>query len=205
MKAMTKIKICGLTRLGDIEAVNEAMPDFIGFIFAESRRKVTTEQAAEMKKHLDTRVKSVGVFVNAELSEIERIACAGIVDLIQLHGDEDAEYITEVRHRTGLPVIKAVRVQSPAQVLRAQALPCDYLLLDTFDKNAYGGTGKTFDYALIPKLGKPFFLAGGLKARNIAEALAIRPYGVDISGGVETDGVKDAGKIREIVRVVRSD
>ncbi|SHI21470.1 phosphoribosylanthranilate isomerase [Sporobacter termitidis DSM 10068] len=201
---MTKIKICGLTRPQDIDAVNEARPDYIGFVFAESRRKVTPEQAAGLKRRLDGRIRAVGVFVNAGPDEIARVVRDGTIDLVQLHGDEDAAYIEDLKRRVGIPVIKAVRVQSPGQVLAAQALPCDYLLLDTYQKDAYGGTGKTFDHGLIPPLQKPFFLAGGLNAGNIKEAAALGPWCLDVSGGAETDGVKDAAKIIEIVRIVKT-
>ena len=133
-----------------------------------------------------------------------RVADSGSIDLIQLHGDEDAGYITALRRVTELPIIKAVRVKNAAQVLEAQALPVEYLLLDTYQIGAYGGTGATFDYSLIPALSKPFYLAGGLNAKNLGDALAICPFGVDLSGGVETDGVKDAAKIGEIIRIVRN-
>ncbi|NMA25615.1 MAG: phosphoribosylanthranilate isomerase [Clostridiales bacterium] len=196
---MTKLKICGLTRQQDVDIVNGALPDFIGFVFADSRRRVTPEQAAAMKARLDPRIQAVGVFVNAEIEMIADISNAGIVNLVQLHGGEDAAYITELRSKIARPVIKAVRVRSAAQVLRADALPCDYLLLDAFRKDAYGGTGTAFDYALIPKLQKPYFLAGGLNAGNIRRALELQPYCLDVSSGAETDGVKDAEKIREIM------
>jgi len=202
---MVRIKICGLTRRRDAEIVNEALPDYVGFVFAESRRRVSYGAAQELKKRLDGRIMTAGVFVNAKLMDIERAAADGVIDLVQLHGDEDAGYVAETKRKTGLPVIKAVRVKSREQILAAQRLPCDYLLLDAFDESAYGGTGRTFDYALIPKLEKPFFLAGGLNADNIGRALAAGPYGVDISGGVETDGVKDAAKIREIIMRVREE
>lgn len=205
VKTVVRIKICGLKRHEDIDIVNEALPDYVGFVFAESRRRVAYGAALEMKKRLDRRIMAAGVFVNAKLTEIERVAAAGIIDLVQLHGDEDAGYVAETKRKTGLPVIKAVRVRSREQIMAAQALPCDYLLLDAFDKSAYGGTGRTFDYGLIPKLEKPFFLAGGLNAENIGRALAAGPYGVDVGGGAETDGVKDAAKIREIIMMVREE
>jgi phosphoribosylanthranilate isomerase len=200
-----KIKICGLTRMRDIDIVNELQPDYIGMIFAESRRRVTAGDALSMKRRLQAEIKAVGVFVNAEREEIARIAESGAVDLIQLHGDEDATYIEELRSSVKLPIIKAVRVRSPGQVLAAQGLPCPFLLLDTFQKGAYGGTGKAIDLSLIPALQKPYFLAGGLFAGNIRKAAALRPYGLDISSGVETDGLKDAEKIREIIRIVREE
>lgn len=196
---MTKLKICGLTRRQDIDIVNGALPDYIGFVFAESRRRVTPLQAAGLKARLDPRVKAVGVFVNADIDGIAALVRDGVIDLVQLHGGEDAAYITELRSEIACPVIKAVRVQSAAQVLHAETLPCDYLLLDAFRRDAYGGTGTAFDYALIPTLTKPYFLAGGLNAGNVKKALEMQPYCLDISSGVETDGVKDERKIREIM------
>ncbi len=201
---MTKLKICGLTRQQDIDIVNEMLPDYIGFVFAESRRRVTPAQTAVLKAQLDPRIKAVGVFVNADINGIAALAHDGTIDLIQLHGEEDAAYINELRSKIACPVIKAVRVQTTAQVYSAEKLPCDYLLLDAYQKDAYGGTGMAFDYALIPKLTKPYFLAGGLNAGNINAALDLHPYCLDISSGVETDGVKDPGKIREIIRIIRT-
>lgn len=200
---MIKIKICGLTRPQDIDIVNETMPDYIGFVFAESRRRVTHTQATAMKKRLSGSVKAVGVFVNADTDEIAELCNRGVIDLVQLHGDEDSDYILSLKKKIKCPIIKAVRVQNPQQITRAQALPCDYLLLDTYQKEQYGGTGAAFDYTLIPKMHKPFFLAGGLNGDNIEKAADVSPYCLDISSGVETDGVKDAGKIREIIRIIR--
>jgi len=201
---VTKIKICGLSRLPDIEVVNEVLPDYIGFVFAESSRKVSRQLAEKMKKALDRRILTVGVFVNTEPSEIVQLCKDNIIEMIQLHGDEDLSYITVLKNEVSNPIIKAVRVQSSRQLLEAQSLPCDYLLLDTYRKNVYGGSGKNFEWSLIPKLEKPFFLAGGLNARNIeAAAVACRPYCLDVSSGVETDGLKDQDKIREIIRIVR--
>ncbi len=199
------IKICGLTRMADIDAVNDALPDYIGFVFAESRRKVGLEAAAAMKARLDPRIRAVGVFVNADMRNIYHLCEKGVIDLVQLHGDEDTDYITALKKEIHCPVIKAVRVQSPKQVLETEALLCDYLLLDTYRKNAHGGTGESFDYALIPPLTKPFFLAGGLHAGNIKQAAAQNPFCLDVSSGVETDGIKDAEKIRKIVKIVREE
>lgn len=202
---MTKIKICGLFRQRDIDIVNEALPDYIGFVFAESRRRVTPEHAALLKAKLDPRIKAVGVFVNSKIGEVAELMNAGIIDLVQLHGGEDAAYIHELTRRSRCPVIKAVRVQSAAQVLAAEALPCDYLLLDAYHKDVCGGTGTSFDYTLIPRLTKPYFLAGGLNAGNVNKALELQPYCLDISSGVETDGVKDAVKIKEMTRIIRNE
>ncbi len=201
------VKICGLTRMADIDAVNGALPDFIGFVFADSRRKVGFEDASALKQQLNPRIRAVGVFVDAEPDDIVRLRRSGVIDLVQLHGGEDADYIKKLKAAADCPVIKAVRVRSAQQVLAAETLPCDYLLLDTYRKNVHGGTGENFDYALIPELKKPFFLAGGLNAGNIkkAAALAQKPFCLDISSGVETNGAKDALKIREIVKIVREE
>lgn len=200
---MTKIKICGLSRLEDIEAVNKALPDYIGFVFAPSPRRVTPLQAKELIIRLDSRIAAVGVFVNAPVQVVADLFRDGFIDLVQLHGDEDAAYIQELKMRCGCTVIRAVRVQNPRQVEEAQALPCDYLLLDTYQKEMPGGTGEMFDWSLIPPLSKPFFLAGGISLQNIEGAAKLAPYCLDISSGAETDGMKDPEKIKQLVETVR--
>lgn len=203
---MSKIKICGLKRECDIDYVNSALPDYIGFVFAKSRRQVTIEQARLLKQKLDCKIKAVGVFVNEDKYTVCKIANEGIIDLIQLHGDEDEDYITNIKENTTKPIIKAVRVQSAQQVLSAQCLPCDYLLLDAYNKNSYGGAGESFNWELIPKLEKPFFLAGGLDEKNILAAQnAVAPYCLDLSSGVEENGVKSREKIEKIVNLIRSE
>ena len=148
---MTKIKICGLKRTEDISYVNELLPDFAGFVFAKSSRQVDAKKAAELKKQLSPKIKAVGVFVNAEPEFIDKLYQKQIIDLAQLHGDETADYIHRLKNLCpSLPLIKAVRVQSTKQILEAEKLPCDYLLLDTWQKDSYGGSGKTFDRSLIP-------------------------------------------------------
>ena len=195
---MTKIKICGLKHKEDISYVNELLPDFAGFVFAKSSRQVDAKKAAELKKQLSPKIKAVGVFVNADPEFIAELYQQQIIDLAQLHGDETADYIHRLKHLCpSLPLIKAVRVQSTKQILEAEKLPCDYLLLDTWQKDSYGGSGKTFDRSLIPPLTKPWFLAGGLNAENIAESISqCHPWAVDVSSAVETDGVKDKEKIK---------
>lgn len=202
---MTKIKICGLTRKADIESVNRWLPDYTGFVFCESRHQVTPEQAGLLKADLDSRIKAVGVFVNEPGLSIVKLCNNGVIDLVQLHGDESGAYIRELKDQIDCPVIKAVRVQSAKQVRQAENSACDWLLLDTYQKAQYGGSGKTFDYSMIPFLQKRFFLAGGLENSNIAQAIEkCNPYGVDISSGVETNGIKDEDKIRQIIQTVRS-
>lgn len=204
---MTKIKICGLKRQEDIGMVNDLVPDYIGFVFAKSSRQVTAVQAGELKKLLLPSIKAVGVFVNEEQQKIVQLCEMGIIDLVQLHGDETQVYIQELKNRISCPVIKAVRVQSSEQIRNAEELPCDYLLLDTYTKGQYGGSGQVFDRSLIPQLKKPFFLAGGLTADNaaasISECKKCAPYAVDVSSAVETAGVKDRQKIAEFILRVR--
>ena len=202
---MTKIKICGLTRAEDIMAVNRHLPDYVGFVFAASRRQTKPEQARRLKAGLDSRIKVVGVFVNEPLDNIASLCGAGIIDLVQLHGDESRDYIQALKEKIACPVIKAVRVQNPEQILEAQEMCSDLLLLDTHQPGQYGGSGQTFDWGLIPELHKPFFLAGGLEIGNIEEAIReCHPFGVDVSSGVETAGFKDDNKIRQIIAVIRN-
>jgi len=202
---MTKVKICGLSREEDILAVNRWRPDYIGFVFAPSRRRVTFEKARYLKSFLNPEITAVGVFVDEPLYYVASLVQDGIVDAVQLHGDEDASYIENLKQKVSCPVIKAVRVKSKEQILDAEKLPCDMLLLDSYQEDTLGGSGKSFDYSLIPSLNKPFFLAGGLNASNIQKAiLTCSPYGVDISSGVETDGLKDEQKIRELIEAMSS-
>ncbi|MDO0822730.1 phosphoribosylanthranilate isomerase [Desulfosporosinus nitroreducens] len=202
---MTKIKLCGLSRVCDIEAVNEAHPDYVGFVFADSKRRITPQDAFGLKELLDDKIQTVGVFVDETMEQILDICSIGIVDFIQLHGQENATYIERLQKESGKPVIKAVRVRSREDIKAAERLNCNYLLLDAFSEKSAGGTGETFDWKVVDTVQKPFFLAGGLNSRNILQAMsAVKPFGVDISSGVETDGFKDRGKILEIVRLIRS-
>lgn len=198
---MSKVKICGLSRSGDIDAVNRSLPDFAGFVFAPSKRSVDARTAADLRDRLDGRIEPVGVFVNQRAEFIADLCVRGVVNYVQLHGDEDDEYIRRLRESCGRPVIKALGV--------GRALPPlpdgpDLLLFDTASEQR-GGCGKTFDWGVLQNYGgPPYFLAGGLSAVNVGEAVCrLRPYCVDVSSGVETDGVKDAGKIEEFVRLVR--
>lgn len=210
---MTKIKICGLKRPQDVEYVNRYLPEYAGFVFAGSKRKVTDEQAEELSRMLDARITPAGVFVNEPGQHIVSLVKKDIIRVIQLHGDEDAAYILKLREALkksekdtkNIKIIKAVRVQSREQILEAEKLPCDYLLLDTWQKDTYGGCGKQFDKSLIPaELAVPYFLAGGLSAENIQENIRIcHPYAVDVSSAVETDGKKDEKKIQEFIERVR--
>ena len=197
---MTKVKICGLLRPCDIEAVNAEKPDYIGFVFAESRRKVTLTQAAELKKLLLPDIIPVGVFVNEPIENIISLVSEGIIDVIQLHGLESATYIQELKLLTDKPVIKAIAVQSKGDVQKWSGSAADYLLLD----HKGGGTGQSFDWDMIGEVDKLYFLAGGLNPKNITEAIRkTAPYAVDVSSGVENEGFKDPAKIKEFIRRVR--
>jgi len=198
---MIKIKICGLSRLCDIDAVNDAKPEYIGFVFAESRRKVTPQMAIDMREKLDTDIIPVGVFVNEDPGKIVSLVERGIIDVIQLHGSESAEYISRLKTLTDKTVVKAVDVLNEGDAQKWEETPADYLLLD----GKGGGKGKPFNWELIGKLEKPFFLAGGLCPENIGHALEkVKPFAVDVSSGVETDGFKDTVKIKEFIRMVRN-
>lgn len=198
---MTQIKICGLTREADIDYVNEARPDYIGFIlnFPKSRRNLSPEQAAALKSRLSPEIRAVGVFVDRPAEEIIRAAETVGLDVIQLHGHEDDAYIAALRERTNLPVWKAFRVRSSADLSAAERSSADEILLD----NGYG-TGEAFDWSLAGGFNRPFLLAGGLTPERIPQAIrALHPKLVDISSGVETDGVKDRDKILAAVRAAR--
>lgn len=198
-----KLKFCGLTREADIRAANETRPDYIGFVFAESRRRVTDEQAARLRALLSPGIQAVGVFVNDDPTHIALLANRGVIDLIQLHGSESAAYIQRLRTMTAAPIICALRVGKQTDIKRAESNLVDFLLLDTYTKDAYGGSGRTFDWSLIGEVGKPYFLAGGLNESNIPRAMRTGAYGLDLSSGIETDGVKDAEKMRRVAALVK--
>ncbi len=194
---MSKIKICGLKRPEDIKMVNDYEPDYGGFVFAGTKRRIDFDTAKELRSLMDPNIQAVGVFVNEKIDFIESLCQENIIQLVQLHGDEGEDYIQELKKRVSAPLIKAIRVKSAGQVLEAEKLPVDFLLLDAYVEGAYGGSGVTFDKTLIPELEKPYFLAGGLTAENVLERMeGLSPYGVDVSSGVESMGFKDEEKIR---------
>lgn len=202
---MAKIKICGLSRLDDILIVNKVLPDYIGFVFVKSRRQITPQQANILKLRLDDSIKSVGVFVNEDINIISDICNDNIIDLVQLHGNEDAEYIEKLKKLVTKPIIKAIRLKTSQDILQAQTTASDFLLYDTYHDKEYGGTGIAFDWSIIPKTEKQIFLAGGISTENVVDAIKfVCPYCVDVSSSVETDGIKDNRKIIEIVNKVRS-
>lgn len=197
-----KIKICGLKRREDIEAVNEAMPDFCGFIIdcPRSRRNVSKETVAALVKGLRKEILPVGVFVNAPVEEVAELLNKKIIAMAQLHGQEDEEYIKRLKELTHRPVIKAFSVKSTGDVQRAAQSSADYVLLD----QGSGGTGKAFDWSLVQEMDRLYFLAGGIGIHNLESAVnTLHPFAVDLSSSVETDGLKDRKKIIEAVNLVR--
>ena len=198
---MTKIKLCGLKRSRDIEYANELMPDFIGFVFApKSKRYVSFDEAAELRKKLNEGIIPVGVFVNEPTENIVSLVNRSIIGIVQLHGSENNEYIKELRSKVNCTIIQAFRIETEPDIIKAQKSEADYIMLDSG-----GGTGETFDHSLIRNLKRDFFLAGGLDSDNVYDAvLKCAPYAVDASSSLETDGVKDKEKMTAFVKAVRN-
>ena len=199
---MTRIKFCGLTRKCDIEAVNELGPEYIGFVFwPRSKRVVTREQASELKAMLDPSIKAVGVFVDEDIEVVKSLLNDDIIDIAQLHGSEDGTYINDLKMSSGKPVIKAFKIRSEDDGRQAEESPADMVLLDSGM-----GTGKTFNWEIIKGVKRPFFLAGGLAPDNAAEAIReLHPYALDVSSGIETEGIKDTKKMTDFYEAVRKE
>ena len=198
-----KIKLCGLTRPCDIEAVNELQPDYVGFVFAKkSRRYVSPEKAEELKAMLAPGIQAVGVFVNEEPEQIVSLLEAGTIDVAQLHGQEGEREIRRLREFTDHLLIQAFRIDTEQDVERANASTADYVLLDS----GAGGTGTVFDWDLLQAIRRPYFLAGGLDTENLGTVKAkLNPYGIDVSSGIETDGYKDKEKMTAFVAAARKE
>lgn len=200
---MSKIKVCGLSRRDDIKAVNEARPDFCGFIIEvkKSSRCVSREKVKELKKELHPDIIPVGVFVDAPVELVAELLKDGMIEMAQLHGKEDERYIEELREITEKPLIKAFSIKKKEDMEEALQSSADYILLD----QGSGGTGKTFDWSLVPRIERPFFLAGGLGEENLKQAIeTLNPWAVDLSSSLETAGKKDREKILRAVELVRS-
>ncbi len=212
----TKIKICGLKRQEDIAIANRLCPDYVGFVFAGTKRNITKETAAALRAALSPGISSVGVFVNEPAGNIGAMCREGILDLVQLHGDETEDEIAAVKALTGKPVIRAVRVRTVEDIIAKADTCADYLLFDTYRAGEYGGGGECFcweELLLAEKFFQekgrtfpPFFLAGGLTIENAGEAVkSLRPYALDVSSGIETDGFKDGEKVAGFIAAVRGD
>ena len=197
---MTKIKLCGLTRPCDIDYANELMPDFIGFVFApKSKRYVPFDKAEKLRAKLNDSITPVGVFTDESAENIEYLVNHGIISAVQLHGNEDNEYIKKLRSIVKCQIIQAFRIKTKQDILKAEKSEADYIMLDSG-----GGTGKTFNHALISDVKRAFFLAGGLDSENVGDSISeCKPYAVDASSSLETDGVKDKNKMAAFVRAVR--
>ena len=190
---MTKIKMCGMCRIEDIEYANKILPEFVGYIFWEkSRRFITPEKAESFTEILDKRINPVGVFINADIEYISDIAERKIINIIQLHGNEDDDYINTLRKKTNLPIIKAFKVKSVDDVKNAENSQADMILLDSGD-----GSGELFNHDFLKNINRPYFLAGGLNPENIRRIIEkFSPYAVDVSSGIETDKIKDFDKMK---------
>lgn len=199
---MTRLKLCGLTRAGDIEAVNRLEPEYIGFVFAEkSKRYVSPEKAAELKKLLNPEIKAVGVFVDEDINKVANLLINKTIDIAQLHGNEDNSYIEKLKKLINMPVIKAFQIKSGDDIAEACNSAADYILLDSGK-----GSGQIFNWELIKSINRPYFLAGGLDTENISIAVkSLRPFAVDVSSGIETDGKKDLDKMTAFVNAVRKE
>ncbi|KZX14812.1 N-(5'-phosphoribosyl)anthranilate isomerase [Methanobrevibacter cuticularis] len=186
-----KIKICGLKRKKDIEIVNKYKPDYIGFVFAESPRQIDFTKAAELKSLLNKDILAVGVFVDADIQDIVNLTQSNTIDMIQLHGDEDEEYIKKLKEfEKNITIIKAIEVKNIEDSEKWNDSMIDYLLLDNGK-----GTGKSFNWNLIGNIKKPFFIAGGINVDNMEDIIKFKPFAIDISSGAEKNGVKDSEKI----------
>lgn len=198
-----KVKYCGLRRVEDIRSANETNPDYVGFVFAKDRRRyVEPEVARLLRNGLHPQIGVVGVFVDEEVEVVASLLREDIIDIAQLHGHEDAAYIEHLRSLTDKPIWKAFHIETAEDVAAARDSKVDLVLVD----KGIGGTGMVFDWSLLADMDKPFLLAGGLTIDNIEEALAVvKPYGVDVSSGIETDGVKDPEKMKVFMEKVRKE
>ena len=199
----TKIKFCGLSRNCDIETANALSPDYVGFVFVKnSRHCVSFAQAKELKALLAPGILTVGVFVNEDPRTVTALLEAGVIDAAQLHGDEDTDYIRGLKSLTKAPLIKAFGLRSIHDLPAVERSPADLVLLDS----PGGGTGRLFDWQLLEDIQRPYFLAGGLSAENVGKAIArLRPFGVDVSSGIETGGYKDREKMTAFAAAVREE
>ena len=222
-----KIKMCGISKVETILAIVDAKPDYMGLVFAPSKRQVTVDQAKTLVEELHKQyanrynrdaeqysnqtlihqefIKTVGIFVNETLDNLVTIATEVNLDAVQLHGDEDEAFIQSLKERTNVEVWKAVQIRSAADAEAWIDSSADMLLFDAYHKDERGGTGEVFDWSSLDEFERPFMLAGGIDSTNVARAIrTVRPYGIDISSGIETEGVKDDEKIKSFTNIVRT-
>lgn len=222
-----KIKMCGISKVETIPAIVDAKPDYMGLVFAPSQRQVTVDQAKTLVEELHKQyanrynrdaeqysnqtlihqefIKTVGIFVNETLDNLVTIATEVNLDAVQLHGDEDEAFIQSLKERTNVEVWKAVQIRSAADAEAWINSSADMLLFDAYHKDERGGMGEVFDWSCLDEFERPFMLAGGIDSTNVARAIrTVRPYGIDISSGIETEGVKDDEKIKAFTNIVRT-
>ena len=222
-----KVKMCGISKVETIPAVVDAKPDYMGLVFAPSKRQVTVDQAKTLVEELHKQyanrynrdaeqcsnqtlihqefIKTVGIFVNETLDNLVTIATEVNLDAVQLHGDEDEAFIQSLKERTNVEVWKAVQIRSAADAEAWIDSSADMLLFDAYHKDERGGMGEVFDWSSLDEFERPFMLAGGIDSTNVARAIrTVRPYGIDISSGIETEGVKDDEKIKAFTNIVRT-
>ncbi|MCM1329486.1 MAG: phosphoribosylanthranilate isomerase [Ruminococcus sp.] len=204
---MIAVKFCGMRRVRDIEYANECRPDYVGFILSDGfKRSVSAEEFLKLSEKVDKNIKKVGVFVNESPKKI--LELAERLDVIQLHGEEDFSTALFYSEKTDCEIWKAVRARSPKDIEKYLWNSIDKVLIDSFAEGEYGGTGKRIDTGVVKsaKIEKPFFIAGGIDGDNLAEILReVTPYGIDVSSGIETEGVKDLRKMKNIMRILRED
>ena len=211
---MPKVKMCGISKVETIPAIIDAKPDYMGLVFAPSKRQVTVDQAKTLVEELHKQyavrynsktIKTVGVFVNETIENLLKIAEEVKLDVIQLHGDEDESFIQILKEQSNVEVWKAVQVRSAADAEKWIDSSADILLFDAYHKDERGGTGEVFDWSSLDEFERPFMLAGGIDSTNVARAIrTVRPYGLDISSGIETEGVKDNEKMKAFTNIVRT-
>ena len=209
-----KVKMCGISKVETIPAIVDAKPDYMGLVFAPSKRQVTVDQAKTLVEELHKQyavrynsetIKTVGVFVNETVENLLKIAEEVKLDVIQLHGDEDESFIQILKEQSNVEVWKAVQVRSAADAEKWIDSSADMLLFDAYHKDERGGTGEVFDWSSLDEFERPFMLAGGIDSTNVARATrTVRPYGLDISSGIETNGVKDNEKMKAFTNIVRT-
>ena len=194
------VKFCGIRTMADADAVNEIHPDFAGFVFAPGRKRtIDADTAVSLRNAIDPDIRTVGVFKDQPMEDVIQISESGSIDVIQLHGSESEGYVREIRSLTGLEVIRAFTVSA-----KEDAVACSYTCADRLMFDSGAGSGETFDWSSLSGIGRPFFLAGGLDADNVYEAIIeVRPFAVDVSSGIETEGNKDKTKMRAFMEAVR--
>ena len=198
----TKIKICGIKSFEDVAIINKELPDYCGFIidFPKSHRSITKEVARELSKKVNPSIEKVGVFVNSPIEDVVALLKEGVIDMAQLHGDEDEAYIRRVQRESDRPVMKAIIIRDDFDIFRAKESPADLVLLD-----AGKGSGESFNWDLIFDMNRKYVLAGGLDETNIKKAIEqLHPYALDLSSSLETNGNKDPQKVKNVMDILRS-